>query len=44
MKRKSLKDNYNILPKSCDFGRVLLYIGENYFLVTPFLLIYHTKV
>lgn len=59
MKRKSLKENYNTLAKSNDFGRVLfylwreccfilervlLYIGEYYFLVTPSLLTYHTKV
>ena len=44
MKRKSLKENYNTLAKSKDFGRVLLYIEEYYFLVTPSLLIYHTKV
>ena len=29
MKRKFLKENYNTLPKSCDFGRVLFYIGES---------------
>ena len=29
MKRKSLKENYNTLAKSNDFGRVLLYIGDS---------------
>lgn len=44
MKREFLEENNNTLSKSSDFGRVLLYIGECFFLVTRSLLIYHTKV
>lgn len=44
MKREFLEENSDTLSKSSDIGRVLLYIGECYFLVTPSLLTYHTKV